>query len=148
MARLWICEGYTGCWICLNKPKYTLYVNNYTSITMNMIEYVCINLKKQSAEYARILNVSDAVGQCAQPEIFQGNGWGSFVEIGHFDINFIKYNRRRSPTGNHFGVFSPDTFKITFWMENLTQRRTLSEPFFQKLRQFFWLSERVGEACP
>ena len=24
MARLWICEGYTGCWICLNKPDYAL----------------------------------------------------------------------------------------------------------------------------
>ena len=24
MARLWICEGCTGCWICLNKPEYAL----------------------------------------------------------------------------------------------------------------------------
>ena len=33
----------------------------YASITLNMIEYACLYLKKQHAEYARILNVSDAV---------------------------------------------------------------------------------------
>ena len=33
----------------------------YASITLNMIEYARIYLKKQSAEYARILNVSDVV---------------------------------------------------------------------------------------
>ena len=31
------------------------------SVTLNMIEYASIYLKKQSAEYARILNLSDAV---------------------------------------------------------------------------------------
>ena len=33
----------------------------YTLITLNMIEYSSLYLKKQSAEYARILDVSDAV---------------------------------------------------------------------------------------
>ena len=33
----------------------------YASITLNMIEYATIYLKEQSAECARILNVSDAV---------------------------------------------------------------------------------------
>ena len=33
----------------------------YTLITLNMIEYSSLYLKKQSSEYARILNVSDAV---------------------------------------------------------------------------------------
>ena len=33
----------------------------YASVTLIMIEYAGIYLKKQSAEYARILNVSDAV---------------------------------------------------------------------------------------
>ena len=33
----------------------------YTLITLNMIEYAGIYLKKQSAEYARIINVCDAV---------------------------------------------------------------------------------------
>ena len=36
MARLWICEGYTGSWICLNKPEYTS---------------ICINVL-HNAEYA------------------------------------------------------------------------------------------------
>ena len=36
-------------------------MREYTLITLNMIEYACIYLEKQSAEYARILNVSNAV---------------------------------------------------------------------------------------
>ena len=37
-------------------------MNGYALIMLNMIEYANIYLKKQSAEYARIiLNVSDAV---------------------------------------------------------------------------------------
>ena len=31
------------------------------SVTLNMTEYASIYLKKQSAEYAQILNLSDAV---------------------------------------------------------------------------------------
>ena len=39
-----------------------LNVSGYALITLNMIEYADVYLKKQSAEYARIiLNVSDAV---------------------------------------------------------------------------------------
>ena len=37
------------------------YVWVYTLLTLNMIAYAGIYQKKQSAEYARILNVSDAV---------------------------------------------------------------------------------------
>ena len=36
-------------------------MREYALITLNMIEYASIYLKKQSAGYARILNVSDAV---------------------------------------------------------------------------------------
>ena len=36
-------------------------MREYFLITLNMIEYAGIYLKKQSAEYTRILNVSDAV---------------------------------------------------------------------------------------
>ena len=36
-------------------------MRKYALTTLNMIEYVSIYLKKHSAEYARILNVSDAV---------------------------------------------------------------------------------------
>ena len=36
-------------------------MREYTSITLNMIEYAGIYVKKQSAEYGRILNVSDPV---------------------------------------------------------------------------------------
>ena len=36
-------------------------MREYASIMLNMIEYAGIYLKKQSVEYAKILNVSDAV---------------------------------------------------------------------------------------
>ena len=54
MTRLEICGGYTGHWICLNKSEYAL-------IMGNMVTYACMYLDKQRSEYARILNVSDAV---------------------------------------------------------------------------------------
>ena len=65
MARLWICEGYTWYWICLNKPEYALIMSQYTWVSLSNAEYDLkfrhIPEKKQSAEYATILNVSDAV---------------------------------------------------------------------------------------
>ena len=36
-------------------------MGEYALITLNIIEYAGIHLKKQSAEYARVLDVSDAV---------------------------------------------------------------------------------------
>ena len=36
-------------------------MREYALITLNMIEYAGIYLKKQSADYTRILNVSDGV---------------------------------------------------------------------------------------
>ena len=36
-------------------------MGEYASVTLNMIEHAWIYLKKQSAEYAAILNVSNAV---------------------------------------------------------------------------------------
>ena len=29
MATLWICEGYTGCWVCLSKTEYALIMSQY-----------------------------------------------------------------------------------------------------------------------
>ena len=39
VARLWICKGYTGCWICLNKPEYALIMPQYLWICFNNTEY-------------------------------------------------------------------------------------------------------------
>ena len=71
-----------------------------------------------NAEYARILNVSDAVGHCTnywevietdmyskQPEFFRAEGW-VFVELGHFDKHFVKNAQKVEPVGKHFGIFS------------------------------------------
>ena len=51
-----VCEHVrvTPCWICLNKLEYALIMSQYD-------EYSLITLKKNSTEYTRILQVSDAV---------------------------------------------------------------------------------------
>ena len=40
MARLWICKGYTGCWICLNNLAYSLIITQYAWICRNNAEYL------------------------------------------------------------------------------------------------------------
>ena len=59
-------------------------MGEYVLITVHMIEYASIYLKKQSAEYARILNVSET----------------GFVELGYFNKHFVKSTRGNS--GKHF----------------------------------------------
>ena len=61
----------------------------YALIKLNMIKDASIYLKKQSAAYARILNVSGA----------------GFVELGHFSKHSIKITGKRGPSRKYFGVF-------------------------------------------
>ena len=60
MARLWKCKGCTGCWICLNKLEYAS-MSQYSWISLNNAEHIPAYAWKNSSEYARILNVFDAV---------------------------------------------------------------------------------------
>ena len=86
MTRLWICQGYTGKRICLNKPEYALIMSENAWICLNNAEYdwICWDIpEKQSTEYTRILNVSDT----------------GLVELGSAVKN--------GPSGKHFGVFYP-----------------------------------------
>ena len=39
MTRLSICNGYTGCWISLNRSGYTLIMSQYVWICLNNAEY-------------------------------------------------------------------------------------------------------------
>ena len=133
-------------WICL--------------ITLNTIEYVGIHLKKQIADYASILNVSDAVHSRKTHYKLLSNYWdrhfqntvkhlrcsvlqkdmgeGGCVEHGHFDKHFIKNTRNRSPQQSILEFFLQGTLRTTFWMENLTQRWTQSAgPFFPKSGYLF-----------
>ena len=46
MTRLWIYEGYTGCWICLKKPWYTFIMSHFfnnPTIWLNIPAYNWIN---------------------------------------------------------------------------------------------------------
>ena len=69
-----------------------------------------------------------------QSEIFQSRG--SFGELGHFDKHFVKNLKKKVPQGKILEFFLLDTLKTTFWMEILTQRWTLSGPFFPKSGYF------------
>ena len=77
MPRLWIliCEGYTGCWICLNKSEYALMIFQYawlSLLTLNMIECGGIYLKKK-----RVLNTLE-FWMCRMQYIAEGyctNDW-------------------------------------------------------------------------
>ena len=105
--------------MCLNKPEYalkmSLNMHEYALITLNMIEYVAIYLKKQSAEYARILYVSDAVHSIRslykyQPVIeteaysdhCQTFKMERFLELWYFDKHILKNTRQRGPRRETF----------------------------------------------
>ena len=68
---------------------------------------------------------------------FSGKGWGRFVELGRFDIDFVKNTRKEARQGKILESFLLDTFKTPFLTENVTQRQTQSESFFQKSGHFF-----------
>ena len=55
MARLWMCEGYTGCWMCLNKPGYSLIMPQYVWACINNAEYASIYLNKESFNMPELL---------------------------------------------------------------------------------------------
>ena len=70
-----------------------------------MIKYNDMYLKKQNAQYARILNVSDVVGSIRSLwSIFEKNWW----ELEHFNKHFLENTRKRGPAGKCFGFFFLD----------------------------------------
>ena len=49
-TQLWICEGYTGCWICLNKPEYVFIISQHVWICLNNAKYdwICRHIPEKS----------------------------------------------------------------------------------------------------
>ena len=96
---------------------------------LNMNEYDYIYLNKQSAEFARILNMSDAVHNIR-----------SLNKLGHFNDQ-----------GNILEFFLLDTLKTTFWMEIITQKWIQPGFFFPKIRMLlsnFKKCREVSPLCP
>ena len=109
MARFWIClvkvsQGFEygsgskydkaqnmtrvtqGAQICLNKPEYVL-------IMMNVVEDAWIYLNKQSSEYVRILNMSDAVQKLLRKVLSSYRNRSVFRELSNiWDSAFCKKN--------------------------------------------------------
>ena len=82
-------------------------------------------MKKHSAEYARISNVSDAaylmmirIQADTNSEYISGKG-GRFSELGLFDKNFVKNIRKRATLGKYFEVFLLDSLKTTFSVKKI-----------------------------
>ena len=71
MARLSICEGYTGCWICLNKPDYALIISHYEWICLNNAEYdwICWYMPEKT----RVLNMPELFWMCLMQYIAEGH---------------------------------------------------------------------------
>ena len=46
MTRFSISEGYTGCWLGLNKPEYVLKITQFVWIHLNNAKYawMCLNI--------------------------------------------------------------------------------------------------------
>ena len=46
MTRLWICQCYTGWWICMNKPEFISTMPQYAWIYLNNAEYawICLHI--------------------------------------------------------------------------------------------------------
>ena len=81
-------------------------------ITLNMIKYNDMYLKKQSAQYAKILSVSDAVGSIRSPwSIFEKSWW----ELGRFNKHFVENTRKRGPAGKRFGFFFLDIHLLLYF---------------------------------
>ena len=93
---------------------------------LNMNEYDYIYLNKQSAEFARILNMSDAVHNIR-----------SLNKLGHFNDQ-----------GNILEFFLLDTLKTTFWMEIITQKWIQPGFFFPKIRMLLSNFKKCREVSP
>ena len=50
MTRLWICGGYTGCWICLNTPENALIMSQYGWICFNNADcnWICRHISEKT----------------------------------------------------------------------------------------------------
>ena len=64
------------------------------------------------------------------------------MELGHFDKRFVKNTRKKAPQGKILELFSLDTLKTTFLMEDSTQGYTQLGPFFQNQGTFFRFSKK------
>ena len=59
----------------------------------------------------------------------------------------INISSKTQEKRKHFAVFLQDNLKITFWMENVTQKWTQSWSFFLKSRHFFSIfKKRQGKS--
>ena len=78
----------------------------------------------------------------AQPEFFQGRG--GLMDLGHFYKHFVKNTRKKVLQEKIWEFFLLNTLKITFWMENLTQKWSVKAFFTKSGHFFFGFQNRAG----
>ena len=68
--------------VVLHKPEYAL-------IMLNMLEYLCIYLKKQSSEYVRILNVSSAIHSMRSMSKLRSSYWNRHIQ---YTVKYLRWS--------------------------------------------------------
>ena len=151
-------------------------MSQYPQICLDIAEHDWIrwHIPEQSAEYARIINVSDAVNSLRSPYKLRSSyqdtriqnivkhlrwtvnaGAGAQkkffraveeggMKLGHFNKHFVKNTRKMASQGNILEFFLLVTLETTFWMENLIQRWTQSGFLFPKSGHFFRFLKKQG----
>ena len=147
MTRLWICEGYTEYWICLNKPDYALMSQNAWTC-LNKAEYYWIYRHIPEKECWIYQNYSQCVWcnawmQVHNQKFFRAEERAGVVELDTL-IN-ISSKTQELHQGNILEFFLLYSLYTTFWMENLTQWWVKVRIFLFQIRTLFRFSERTGQ---
>ena len=160
-----------GCWLYLNKPECDLiiltmleldcvYVNKQSSkyariLNVSDAVHTTRSQHKLQSSYRNtdvlitLSNISDgAFGKrnnarvpVRSQKFFRA--WTVLWNKG----TLINISSKTQEKRKHFAVFLQDNLKITFWMENVTQKWTQSWSFFLKSRHFFSIfKKRQGKS--
>ena len=64
MASLWICKGYAGCWICLNKPEYAVFSiqNTVTHLRWSLLQKKTV--KSLNSRQLQVLKNLSVIKRC------------------------------------------------------------------------------------
>ena len=174
MTRLWIYGGYTGSWICLNKPENALIMSQYGWISLNNGEYnwICRHISEKTECWIRQSsrcvwcsikhNVTEQISEhllrqrCIQNIVKHLKGVvlqrvqvlnQQFFKVGEKGtlINILWKTQEEGQQRNISEIFVLDTLKTTFWMTDLRDKIKAS---VSKIRTLFLISKRDGEVSP
>ena len=91
--------------LCFSKKYVEVMINDCTMhlIFRNGLEYK--NADTRENNETKVEAKEKTVNAGAQSETVPGRG--RFLELGHYDKDFVKKSRKEGPAGKNFSVFSP-----------------------------------------